>query len=225
MFHMETTNLPNEKLAHLEALLFIHGEPLALKKIAALMEIPPADVPPLLDAYRATLAEAHRGLALISDDEKVQLVTQPQFASLIDAFLKNELAEDLSLASLETLAIIAYFGPLSRSRIDYQRGVNSSFILRSLLIRGLIERFSDPDHPHSFLYRPSFELMKHLGVTKREELPEYERFATLLTSVEAQQAAEPEIVAAVAAADQAPTDAIVQNADEPPPAHDPAPAP
>ena len=63
------------------------------------------------------------------------------------SFVKEELTEDLTPASLETLSIVAYLGPISRVRIEYLRGVNSSVILRSLMIRGLIERFADPEHP------------------------------------------------------------------------------
>ena len=87
--------------------------------------------------------------------------------------MKDELKGDLSPASLETLAIIAYFGPVPRSRIDFLRGVNSSFTLRNLLIRGLVDRAPNPSRPNQFLYAASFETLRHLGVSSREELPEF----------------------------------------------------
>jgi segregation and condensation protein B len=175
-----------DRLAALEAVLFIHGEPLGRKKLAQILGAAPEEVDALLLEYEATLADAGRGLALIKDHEKVQLVTKPQFHHILETFVKEELKEDLTPAALETLAIIAYFGPIARSRIDYQRGVNSMFILRSLLLRGLVERFPDPAHANSFLYQASFDLWKHLGITKKEDLPEFGKFQELLTQFESQ---------------------------------------
>ena len=172
--------------AALEALLFIHGEPLSFKKIQAVLGIEKKeDVDGLIAELEAKLASGDRGLQLISDREKVQLATKPEFNGILEAFVKEEVSEDLSPASLEALAIIAYLGPISRAKLEYLRGVNSSVILRSLAIRGLVERFSDPEHPASFLYRPTFELMKHLGVKEGGELPEYVKFQELLKVFEA----------------------------------------
>ncbi|HTY40164.1 MAG TPA: SMC-Scp complex subunit ScpB [Candidatus Paceibacterota bacterium] len=178
--------MTDEQLAGLEALLFIHGEPLAFEKIGKVLGIKAEEARALADALSAKLAEAPRGLVLIMNGDEVQLSTKPQFAGLVESFVKAELSEDLSPASLETLAIVAYFGPISRSRIDYQRGVNSSFILRSLLIRGLIDRAPDPHRANAYLYRPSFELLKYLGVGGQADLPEAARFRKLLEDFEAQ---------------------------------------
>ena len=88
--------------------------------------------------------------------------------------MKSEFNEELSRAAVETAAIIAYQGPLTRVDIEYVRGVNSSFILRSLMMRGLIERVENPKDARSYLYRISFDFLKHLGVVRIEELPQYE---------------------------------------------------
>jgi len=98
----------------------------------------------------------------------------------LENFIKEEFKENLSPASLETLSIIVYLGPLSRAEIDYYRGVNSSFILRSLLIRGLIERYSDPKRANVYLYVSSFDLLKYLGVSKKEDLPDYGKFKEMM---------------------------------------------
>jgi segregation and condensation protein B len=74
--------------------------------------------------------------------------------------------KDLGKAGLETLSIILYQGPISRAEIDYIRGVNSNFILRNLLIRGLIERVENPHDQRSFLYKPTLELISYLGLSK-----------------------------------------------------------
>jgi segregation and condensation protein B len=83
------------------------------------------------------------------------------------------LVRDLGKAGLETLTIILYKHPIKRSEIDYIRGVNSSFILRNLLIRGLIERLTEKEGlGRGYLYKPTLELLSHLGVSKIENLPE-----------------------------------------------------
>lgn len=174
-----------QKLASLEALLFLHGEPVAAKKISATLGVDIEAARTLLDDYASRLEAAERGLWLLRDGEKVQLATKPAFGKLLEAFLKEEMSEDLTPASLETLAVISYFGPISRARIEYVRGVNSLFILRSLLVRGLIERFADPKNAATYLYRPSFDLLKHLGVRSAQELPAHDRYKTLLQKFEA----------------------------------------
>ena len=176
----------NKKLGELEALLFIHGEPLTFKKMKVIIDVKEEDAEFLLSEFTKKLNEEGRGLALLRDEEKIQLVTRPEFNKVLESFVKEELADDLTPASMESLAVIAYFGPISRSRIEYLRGVNSSFILRSLLLRGLVERFPDPERSNAFLYRATFDLLKHLGIKSKEDMPDYEKFKTLLAAFESQ---------------------------------------
>lgn len=181
---------PDKKLASFEALLFIHGEPLSYKKIESVLGLEKGEAESLATEFKKRLEETGRGLQLLSDKEKVQLATKPEFNKIVEDFVKDELTEDLSPASLEALAIVAYLGPISRAKLEYLRGVNSIVILRSLAIRGLVERLPDPEHPSGFLYRPTFELMKHLGIAKEEDLPEYAKFQDLLKVFEAQNTPE-----------------------------------
>jgi len=94
---------------------------------------------------------------------------------LIEQLTKDELTRDLGKAGLETLSVVLYQGPISRADIDYIRGVNSQFILRALLIRGLVERVDNPKDARSYLYKTTLDLLSHLGVSKLSELPEYEQ--------------------------------------------------
>ncbi len=180
-------------IARLEALLFIHGEPVPFKKIAEVLSVSQEQVQGLVQELENRLNAEDRGLTLVMSEEKVQLVTKAEFSDIIQSFVKSELSEELSPASLETLAIIAYFGPISRSRIDYQRGVNSSFILRSLLLRGLIERSSDPAHQNSYLYTPTLDMLKYVGVHKQAELPSFEQFSSLLKKFESEDRSESQV--------------------------------
>ena len=77
---------------------------------------------------------------------------------------------------METLAIVAYSGPVPRAEIDFIRGVNSSFTLRNLLISGLVEREINPKDRRTFIYKPSMDFLRFLGLGKLEDLPEYGEF-------------------------------------------------
>lgn len=170
----------DEIIAKIEALLFIYGDPISFKKLAKSLEIKESETKEMVLRLSENLKQINRGLALVLDKDKVQLVTKPEFGKLVEETMKGELREELSPASLETLSIIIYSAPISRAEIDYIRGVNSSFILRNLLIRGLIEREVDPKRLNAFVYKPSFDFLKHLGIQKVEGLPEYEQFQKLV---------------------------------------------
>ena len=184
---MSPQNL-EEKLARLEALLFVHGEPLQLKKIQAVLGLKKDEADVVIGEFRKKLDAGERGLTLVYDKEKVQLTTKPEFSKVLESFIKEELSLDLTPASLEALSIVAYFGPITRNRLEYLRGVNSVFILRILMLRGLIERFPSAEYPNAFLYQPTFNLIKHLGLRRKEDLPDYEKFQLLLKTFESQNA-------------------------------------
>jgi segregation and condensation protein B len=157
--------------AKIESLLFYKAEPVAIKAIAKLAGATEGEVTNALAALEASYAG--RGIVLVRKDDEVMLATSPEAAALIEAMRKEELSRDLGKAALETLTIVLYRGPISRGDIDYVRGVNSSFILRSLLIRGLVEKVQNPSDARGYLYKPTFDLLNHLGVSKIEELPGY----------------------------------------------------
>lgn len=167
-------------ISKIEALLFIYGEPMDFKKIAKTLKAGEAEVKEAAKALSEQLQSESRGLFLIEDKGAIQLTTKPDFAGLLESVIKEELHDALTPAALETLAIVTYAGPLSRAEIEYIRGVNSSFTLRNLLIRGLIERAPDPKRANAFLYTASMDLIKHLGIANVESLPEYSRFRELI---------------------------------------------
>lgn len=164
-------NLHMDISARIEAILFWKAEPVALKKLAQLLQIDLKSVDEGLVALESRLKGS--GLTLVRTDDEAMLGTSKEASALIEGLAKEELTRDLGRAGLETLSIILYQGPISRSNIDYIRGVNSQFILRNLLIRGLIERVEDPKDARVYLYRSSLALLSHLGISKLDELPEY----------------------------------------------------
>jgi segregation and condensation protein B len=164
--------------AKIEAILFFRGEPTPVKKLAELLNEPEEKVAEALGGLSQSLSE--RGLILVRKEEEVMLGTNPKLGSLIEKITKEELHKDLGRAGLETLSVVLYLSPVSRSRIDYIRGVSSTFILRNLLVRGLVERTENPGDRRSFLYKPTFELLSYLGISKVEDLAEYTEVKTEL---------------------------------------------
>jgi len=157
----------------IEAILFWKAEPVPIKKLASLLNSE-------ADIVKTALAELEnslkgRGLTLVRNEDEVMLGTAKELSPLIEQLTKDELSRDLGKAGLETLSIVLYQGPISRADIDYIRGVNSQFILRALLIRGLIERVDNPKDARSFLYKPTLDLLANMGISKIDELPELEQ--------------------------------------------------
>jgi len=125
-----------------------------------------------------------RGIVCVDDGRTVELRVAPAASKLVEEVRREDLSRDIGRAGLETLSAILYRGPLSRSEIDFIRGVNSSQIVRTLLMRGLVRRVPNPKDERSFLYEPTTELLSQLGVTHLAELPEYESVRAKLAELE-----------------------------------------
>lgn len=166
--------------AKLEAFLFIYGEPVETKKMAKVFGVKEEEVEAGLTQLSEALKNEERGLTLIWDKNRVQLATKPEFSKLLEDITKEEFTGDLTPAALETLSIVSYAGPISRADLEYIRGVNSSFILRNLLMRGLVEREADPKRANAFIYTASFEILKKLGLSKTADLPDFEKYSGLV---------------------------------------------
>lgn len=147
---------------------------MAVTRLAKVVGAPKKDVEKALNELVEEYRE--RGIVLIQNEDEWQLVTNPKNKEVVDRLLTNDLPEDITKSALEILAIVAYKGPVSRAAIEYIRGVNSSFILRNLLIRGLVTREENPKDRRSYIYRVSTDLLKHLGLAKLSDFPRYEEF-------------------------------------------------
>lgn len=169
----------NELTRKIEALLFVSGEAVAVSRLASLLKKSEKDVKESLEELEKHLAGEH-ALALLRDQDRVSLVSSKGVSKLVEDFAKEEFAGELTRAALETLTVIAYKGPLKRADVDYIRGVNSSFMVRNLLMRGLIDRTRDQKDSRAFLYRVSADFLKFLGIASISELPEYGSFAQKL---------------------------------------------
>lgn len=155
----------------IEAILFWRGEPISRNKLSEILKVGQTEINDGINLLKENLKE--RGIVLIEKDNEITLGTSPEFSELIGDLQKEELNKDLSKASLETLSVLLYKNGASRAEIDYIRGVNSSFILRALAIRGLVDKVVDKEDSRRFIYKPSFDLLSYMGVKSIEELPEY----------------------------------------------------
>ncbi|MBI5138433.1 MAG: SMC-Scp complex subunit ScpB [Candidatus Vogelbacteria bacterium] len=166
--------------AKIEALLIVKGEPISFKylskQIGATEEQIVHSIEDLGERYKNTNA----GMALIVNNEKVVMTTSESVSEFVADLTKNEDDAELGNAALETLALILYEGPTSRSVIDKIRGVNSTYILRSLMVRGLVERKMAENSTKNYLYKPTLELMAFLGIKTLDELPDKEHFSKVI---------------------------------------------
>lgn len=171
--------------ARLEAILFQYGEPVPVKKLMKLLGLGSGDFEKLLSDWAVGLEQnPERGLVLLQKEDKIQLVTKPALHSLIQELVQEEFREEVTPAAVETLAVVAYLGPIPKSAIDYIRGVNSSFTLRNLLVRGLVERKALPEKGNIYHYEITFDFLKHIGLERIQELPEYQKYSNLLKEFE-----------------------------------------
>ena len=187
----EVVNNQNKKenlSTKIEAILFWNGEAMKQKELAKIFQVEEKEIVVAIKDLKNQLQG--RGIVLLERDDEVMLVASNEVSELLERLTKEELDKDLGKAALETLAIILYQGPVKRSELDYIRGVNSQAILRSLMVRGLIDKEVDPTDARSFIYKPSFELMSYLNISKIDELPEFEQICEAIDGFRNQNAEE-----------------------------------
>jgi segregation and condensation protein B len=164
---------PQSLKSALESILFVSNKPLKIKEIAKILEQQEFAVQAAVDKLMAERKDS--GVVVLENNGEYQLATSPSNSSIVKNFLNAELREKLTDATVEVLAIIAYRQPISKAEIESIRGVNSQYSLRSLLMRGLIEKISNPGDARSFLYQTTTEFLMHLGLNSTKELPEFEK--------------------------------------------------
>ncbi len=162
----------NDLEQKIEAILFFKGEPMSLTYFQNFLEVSREEIVSAIENLKNNLKD--RAITLIEKDDEILLSISKEHSLLIEKLQKEELNKDLSKASLETLSIVLYKNGVTRALIDYIRGVNSSFTLRALLIRGLIEKIPDPKDNRRYIYKPTFDLLSFMGINKIEELPDYD---------------------------------------------------
>ena len=153
----------------LEALLFVAEKPLSRREIGALAGTDRATVDARLGDLEVSLRA--RGIRLVIDGDRVELATAAEGGALVARYVGAD-AVRLSPASLETLAIVAYRQPVTRSAVERIRGVDSDYTIRTLLHRRFIVELGRSDAAgRPFLYGTGFEFLERFGLTSLDELP------------------------------------------------------
>lgn len=166
----------------IEAILFFTSEPVSKSKIAKLTESSVEEVEEGIRILSERL-DSTSGLSLLQIGETISLRTKSDFSNIIEKISDEEVVGDLSRSAQEVLAIILYKNGATRSDIDFIRGVNSTYTLRSLVLRGMIERVNDDTDNRKARYLPTHDLFAFLGITKKEDLPEYSEIIKSLEEI------------------------------------------
>lgn len=162
----------NSLQAKIEALLFYRGEPQELRQLARSTNTSEEAVRAALVGLVQKYNVEDSGIQLVTQGTSVALASAAALQTFIESSDKLEHEKELSQAALETLTLILYQAPVARSTIDRVRGVNSSYILRHLLMRGMIKGSVDSRSLRTTLYTPTVELLAYLGLTDLQALPE-----------------------------------------------------
>ena len=174
----------NDIHAKIEAVLFVVNSPINITKLANIIAEEEGAVRDAIIALKEKYNSPSSGIHIIEHENGLQLATKPEAAYIIAQLVKTETHENLTPATLETLSLVTYLGPIAKSSLEYIRGVNSSFTLRNLMIRGLIERVPNPKKSNTYLYRPTSDLIRHLGITNKESLPDFAKYQELKENIE-----------------------------------------
>jgi segregation and condensation protein B len=165
--------------AAIEAVLMVIDEPVTEMSLASALELPVDDVLGHLHALAAEYDESNRGFAIKGIAGGWRVYSRSEYAPVVEKFLLDGAQARLTQAALETLAVIAYRQPVSRSRVSSVRGVNVDGVVRTLLTRGLIEARSFPDHDlrtegenGATLYGTTSYFLQRLGLGSLDELPD-----------------------------------------------------
>jgi segregation and condensation protein B len=167
----DINDFPGGARSAIEAVMMVVDEPITEVALASALELPVDDVVAHLHSLEAEYAEAQRGFTLRSVAGGWRVYSRSEYAPVVEKFLLDGQQAKLTQASLETLAVIAYRQPISRSRVSAVRGVNVDGVVRTLLTRGLIEEVGTEGETGAVLYATTAYFLQRLGLGSLDELP------------------------------------------------------
>ena len=156
----------------LEAILFVAGEAVEIEDLARALEMTVLECDQFIEKMAQQYREQERGIEIVRIEDKVQFSTSRQYAEQVQAALKPLAERTLSKSVLETLSIIAYKQPITRSEIEGIKGVSADYSLRTLLQRQLIQPVGRKETiGRPLMYGTTDEFMRHFGLSTLSELP------------------------------------------------------
>jgi len=165
----------SELRSKIESVLFVHGDPVTAKKLAGILGVKEKDILASIEDLKNEYEK--KGINILEKDGKIQMVASAENSKIIEDLVESSLSEELTPAALETLAVVSYKEPISRIEIDEIRGVNSVFSLRTLMMRGLIEKYQGGEGGRTTFYKTTLDFLKKLGISKVSELPKYDELS------------------------------------------------
>jgi segregation and condensation protein B len=185
----ETLAVPLAELRPaLEAVLMVADQPLDDYTLATAVGYPMAEVAGALAALAAEYDEQGRGFELRNVAGGWRFYTREEFAPVVEKFVLEGQQARLTQAALETLAVVAYKQPVSRSRVSAIRGVNVDGVMRTLLTRGLVEEAGTDAETGAHLYRTTSYFLERIGVTSLDQLPELAPFVPDMDDLDLEEA-------------------------------------
>ncbi len=172
----------------LEAVLMVVDEPATVERLATVLQRPPRAVADALRELADEYTRDRRGYELRLVAGGWRFYTRPEYALAVEAFVLDGQQARLTQAALETLAVVAYRQPVSRSRVSAVRGVNCDGVMRTLLQRGLVEEAGTERETGAILYRTTNYFLERMGLRGLDELPELAPFLPEADAVEAESA-------------------------------------
>ena len=156
----------------IESILFVAGEPIAIADLAHALDLTVLEMEPLIAAMSDDYELEMRGLRLNRYGDTLQLSIRPDYAPFIERLLQPVTQQSLSQAALETLSIIAYRQPVTKSDIEAVRGVKCDYSVNSLLNKGLISDLGRRETlGRPILYGTNDEFLRHFALASLEQLP------------------------------------------------------
>ena len=158
----------------LEGLLFVQGDSgLTLKEVMAILSITEEEAKELVYKLKVSYENDNRGLRLNYLGNTFKLTTKQEHKDYYEKLLESPSSHTLSQAALEVLSIIAYNEPITRGQVDEMRGVDSTFMIRKLLAKGLLKECGKSDMPgHPTLYKTTDDFLDYFGLSTKDDLPD-----------------------------------------------------
>ncbi len=168
---LDLAELPGGARAAVEAVLMVVDEPVTEISLAAALELPVDQVYALVAELGQEYERAQRGFVLRRFAGGWRIYTRPDCAPVVERLLLGGQQSRLTQASLETLAVIAYRQPVSRTRISAVRGVNVDGVVRTLVARGLVQEIGQDGDAGAALYGTTDYFLQRMGLDSLDDLP------------------------------------------------------
>ena len=159
-------------ISAIEAILFAAGESVPLARLSLVLGVDEEEIEQIARELQDRYSSEQRGMRILRLEDKLQMCSAPEYAPYISKILEQRKPPALSPPALETLAVAAYFQPVTRAYIDQVRGVDSSYTVSALVERGLIEECGRLDVPgRPAVFRTTDVFLRTMGISELSQLP------------------------------------------------------